>query len=126
MLSVKRSRFLGAALTTLRDVVGVRIKNLRKKAGLSQSELAERIGTDAPLISRYERGVTLPSIEVLIKLSSALKVSPAELLPGEHDEIREKLISLRRKIADLAMRIDCPEQLEKVLEYMETAKYDLD
>lgn len=107
-------------MTTLRDVVGSRIRTLRKAAKLSQAELAHLIGTDSPLIGRYERGITLPSIEQLIKLSTALKVSPGELLPNQDDELREKLISLRRRISELTMRIDSPEQLEKAVEFLET------
>lgn len=113
-------------MTTLRDVVGSRIRTLRKAAKLSQAELAELIGTDPPLIGRYERGITMPSIEQLIKLSTALKVSPGELLPSQEDELREKLITLRRKISDIAMLVDSPEKLEQAITYLEKLGHDID
>lgn len=113
-------------MTTLREVVGSRIKTLRKAANLSQADLAHLIGTDPPLIGRYERGITLPSIEALIKLSTAFKVSPAELLPSEQDEIRERLITLRRQISEIAMRVDSPEQLAQVVKFMEELRHEID
>lgn len=113
-------------MTTLRDVIGSRIRLLRKAANLSQAELADLIGTDPPLIGRYERGVTMPSIEQLIRLSTALKVSPAEILPSHEDEIREKLISLRREISDMIMRVDSPDLLEQVKKKIEDMSHNID
>lgn len=114
---------LDAAVSTLRQVVGTRIRSLRKAADLTQDQLADLMDTDAPLIGRYERGVTMPSVEQLIKLATVLKVSPAELLPDQHDEIRERIISLRRKISDYSMLIDSPEDLQKVLDFMEVLRH---
>jgi len=53
-----------------------RIKQLRTEAGLSQAELAERIGsTDARQISRYEHGRITPSLDAAVRLAEALDVS---------------------------------------------------
>jgi transcriptional regulator with XRE-family HTH domain len=118
--------FLGETMASLRDVVGSRIRLLRKAAGKTQADLAELIDVDPQLVGRYERGLTMPSVENLIALSKALKVSPAELLPGGGDEIREQLITLRRIVSDVAMRIDSPEQLEEVIALMQKFAHDID
>lgn len=53
-----------------------RIKQLRAEAGLSQAELAERVGgTDARQISRYEHGRVTPSLDVAVRIAEALDVS---------------------------------------------------
>lgn len=44
----------------------------RKRAGLSQSDLAARMGTKQPHIARIEGGTTLPSLETLNRLAAAL------------------------------------------------------
>lgn len=44
----------------------------RKESGLTQSELAEKIGTDKSYISRVERGLTIPSISTFYRMVSAM------------------------------------------------------
>ena len=54
--------------------IGERLKMARTMNGFSQRELASRAGVTATAISKYERGVMIPSSGVLLKLSSALDV----------------------------------------------------
>ena len=54
---------------------GDRILQARKEKGLSREELAEKIGTSAPIVGRYERGDMVPSIEIATRISEALEVS---------------------------------------------------
>lgn len=57
------------------------MKELRRRVGLSQKQLGERIGVSQVYISKLEKGeITGLTIEKLVKLSSALKVTPTELL----------------------------------------------
>lgn len=44
----------------------------RRTAGLTQQELAERIGVDKGYISRVERGKTIPSAAMLYKMAAAM------------------------------------------------------
>ncbi|MCI9608133.1 MAG: helix-turn-helix transcriptional regulator [Muribaculaceae bacterium] len=44
----------------------------RKKSGMTQTELAKRIGTDKSYISRVERGITIPSISTFYRMISAM------------------------------------------------------
>ncbi len=48
-------------------VVGHMLKEMRLRAKLSQSEVAKRIGSHRPIISRSERGMHVTSLEVLVK-----------------------------------------------------------
>lgn len=50
---------------------GDRVTQARKEKGLSREELAELIGTSAPIVGRYERGDMMSSIEIATKISEA-------------------------------------------------------
>jgi transcriptional regulator with XRE-family HTH domain len=54
---------------------GNRLLEARKKKGISQEELADRLNTRGPVIGRYERDEMKPSIEVAAKISDILEVS---------------------------------------------------
>ncbi len=107
--------FFGAYVTNLRNVIGAKIKALRKACQMSQAELAHLIGSDAPLIGRYERGLTLPNIEQLIRIATVFNVAPGEILPGGQDELRTRLIALRQELAEKIVQVDSPESLEEII-----------
>ena len=47
-----------------------RIKELRDSKGWTQSELAEKLGTDNRMISHYEKKKNIPSAEILVKIET--------------------------------------------------------
>ena len=51
---------------------GERVRQLRKAHGLSQRELAEKIGSTQPAIARLEAGGVAPSIDTLERIAGAL------------------------------------------------------
>lgn len=61
-------------------ILGDNVKAVRLSHGLSQEELAFRADLDRTYISQIERGISNPSILVLLKVSVALDVELAELL----------------------------------------------
>lgn len=61
---------------------GPRLRALRESRGLSQNQLANILSIDAMQVSRYERGLTLPSIEKAFRLARYLQVTVDELLGG--------------------------------------------
>lgn len=62
---------------------------LRKKAGMSQEELADRLGVSRQAVSRWELGSTLPDAPNLLKLSDLFGVSVDYLLRDEYGEERQ-------------------------------------
>lgn len=64
----------------MRETFGVRLKKLRKQKGMSQSELAQKVGVWQTLISRYEREEVAPTTSTLEWICKALGVSATELL----------------------------------------------
>ena len=64
-------------------VVGTRIAMLRKELGYSQSAFAEKLNVSAQAVSKWETGLALPDIEVLLNISWLSKTSLHTLLEGE-------------------------------------------
>ena len=61
-------------------VFAERIKKLRKEKKMSQSELAQMVGTDIRQISRYESGKILPYAETIVKIANVFDVTTDYLL----------------------------------------------
>ena len=60
--------------------MGDRIKETRKKRGLTQEQLAEKLDISVEYVSQIERGMKIPSMQIFIKLVEALDVSADYLL----------------------------------------------
>ena len=81
-------------------LVGKNVRRHRAEAGLSQEELAARVGLDRTYVSGVERGIRNPTVRVLLKLAEAFKIDPAELLakpPSEHDKAGQQNRDLRKR-----------------------------
>lgn len=62
------------------EVVARNVAELRRAAGLSQEELADRAEVDRTYVSQVERGLRNLTISVLARISRALKTTPDKLL----------------------------------------------
>ncbi|MBR5714052.1 MAG: helix-turn-helix transcriptional regulator [Clostridia bacterium] len=67
---------------------GERIKDMRKKLGLTQKELAERMGVKDAVISQYETGIRMPKYETVVRFAAAMGVSPYAII-GFDDQAPE-------------------------------------
>lgn len=62
---------------------GQNIVAVRKKRGLTQQELGERIGVDKRVVSKYEKDQTVPSVQMAHSIANALEVSLDYLLGSD-------------------------------------------
>lgn len=62
-----------------------KLKELRKQSGLTQKQLADKIGVTTQTVSYYENQYRIPSPEMLIKLAQIFNVS-ADYLLGINNE----------------------------------------
>ena len=60
--------------------LGKRIAEGRHDVGLTQRELAEKVGVTAQAVSKWERGSSCPDIAILDEIANALGVSVSRLL----------------------------------------------
>jgi len=85
--------------------IGKFILDCRKEKGLTQEQLAEKLGVSSKSISRWENGNTLPDYSLLKDLCKELDINVNELLSGEKikgndymNKSEENLVNLRRQI----------------------------
>lgn len=63
--------------------IGKFIAVCRKKAGLTQQQLADKFGITDKAVSKWERGIALPDSSIMLALCSALGITVNDLLSGE-------------------------------------------
>ena len=68
--------------------IGLFLSDERKKAELTQKQLAEKLNITFQAVSRWEKGISIPSLDVLDDLSKIFKVSVDEILKGERQNMR--------------------------------------
>lgn len=90
-----------------------RLTRLRKYAGLTQAQLAERLGLTNTAVSAYERGARKPSFEALVGLSQELGVDPSYLL-GHHDYVEQIAGSPNDPSAAHIQAMLTPEELDLI------------
>lgn len=81
------------------ETLGQRIARIRKERGLTQEELAKRIGIIQRLVSSYERNKLRPHAEMVVRFARALEVSADAILglsPDHHSNHGLDLRLLRR------------------------------
>lgn len=59
------------------------ITELRKEKGLTQKQLAEQLFVSDKAVSKWERGLSIPNVALLLPIAEALEVTVTELLRGE-------------------------------------------
>ena len=64
-------------------MLGLQIAFLRKKAGLSQQQLAERLHLTSSAVGMYEQGRRQPSVDILVALSLEFGVTLEYLMIGD-------------------------------------------
>jgi transcriptional regulator with XRE-family HTH domain len=88
--------------------LGKRIQELRKKANLSQTELAQKINISYTQMSRYEIKGVLPPADVLKKLADVFGVSVDYIVSGDSGEKAQamlkdtKLLSLFKAVEEMS------------------------
>ena len=72
-----------------------RLKELRLKKNLSQTDLGGMVGVHYTHIGRYERGLSIPKTETLRGLAEALGVTTDYLFEGKIDEVAKSRLEDR-------------------------------
>lgn len=88
------------------SAIGKNVAKLRKKKGLTQQELSQKIGIQQGLLSHYENGRLKLSAEMIIQLAKALDSSTDEILglnpiPSDSPDIKPSLLKRMQKIDSL-------------------------
>ena len=85
--------------------IGNKIQELRKKNGMSQEELAEKIGVARQTISKWELGETSPDLKQAKELSKIFKISLDELTNNDIKEVLIEKTSNTEQLAGLILKL---------------------
>jgi transcriptional regulator with XRE-family HTH domain len=85
--------------------LGKQIYELRKRANLSQEQLAEKVGVSRQTISKWELGETAPDIKQAQVLSQVFSVSLDELTGNDTKEVIYEKVSNTEKLAGLIIKV---------------------
>lgn len=94
-------------------LIGRRISKRRKELGLTQAEVEERAEIAYKYLSSIERGHSIPSTEVIMRLAIAMETTPDEFLVGTARVDDEEW----RNVAELLRGMD-EKQLELAREFL--------
>ncbi|MBN9686038.1 MULTISPECIES: helix-turn-helix transcriptional regulator [unclassified Corallococcus] len=95
--------------------IGTEARAARQHLGLTQAEVAERVGLVHPVYNRLERGKMLPSVPSLYRLCRELQVSPEKLMgltatgdvrKGTKTKPKEEDAPELRRLLHLARKLD--------------------
>ena len=101
--------------------IGDVIKKYRKSKGLTQEEMAARLGVTAPAVNKWERGGTLPDVALLAPIARLLGITTDELLSFKEDltdeEIGQYLSELQKILESKGFHDGFLSAKEKIEEY---------
>ena len=104
-----------------KEFIGKTIQNIRKKANIKQSELAEKIGISEKHLSKIETGKNFPSLDNFFKMAEILKFSLEDFGINTkkcENKFREKLLKTAYSASDYEVKSYCKiiEALDKIIE----------
>ena len=70
--------------------IGETLKSLRTQAGMTQSELGEKLSISAQAISKWERDESQPDIDTIKRLAEIYEVSISEIIEPEKSVVRRR------------------------------------
>lgn len=101
--------------------IGDVIKKYRKNKGMTQEEMAVRLGVTAPAVNKWERGNTLPDVALLAPIARLLGITTDELLSFKDDltdeEISQYLLKIQKDLESKDFHDIFLSVKEKVEEY---------
>lgn len=89
------------------------IRYFRKAKGMSQEELAQKLNVVRQTISKWEKGISIPDADILIRISECLDVSVSRLLGIKEDNIDR--LKLSQELVKLNARLLKKEERERLV-----------
>ncbi len=98
--------------------IGKFILNCRKEKGITQEQLAEKLGVTSKSISRWENGNTMPDYTLLKDLCNELDININELLSGEEIKGNDYMNKSEENLIKLRKQIDKRKKLLTIISYI--------
>lgn len=88
----------------IKVLLGKRIREYRQKYGMTQFQLAEKLGIDDKHLSRLELGKNMPQAVVISKLAEVFNIEPKSLFEFSHlgaiDDVKKDLNKILESLSD--------------------------
>jgi len=97
---------------------GLRLKELRTKQGITQSQLTEMAGIDAKHLSHIETGRSFPKADLIENFAKSLNIHYTELFKTKHFISRQTIIKNTEKIVSNANDNDLTVLYKLILSYI--------
>lgn len=89
----------------MKKTIGEKIYELRKRKGMTQDELAEKMGVSSQAVSKWEKDLSIPDITILIELSDFFNVTLDELIREKQKTVQYAPIEERKNFDEMFLRI---------------------
>lgn len=89
----------------MNESIGNRISKYRKEKGLTQEEMAAKLGVSSQAVSKWENDASCPDISLLPQLCRTLGITTDELLTGNDHEVKLVPVEQRKSLDELTLRI---------------------
>lgn len=87
------------------ETIGNRISKYRKAKGLTQEDLAGKLGVSSQAVSKWETDASCPDISLLPQLCSILGITTDELLTGKSSKTEFIPPDRRKSLEELTLRV---------------------
>ena len=89
----------------MNETIGSRICKFRKGKGMTQEDLASRLGVSSQAVSKWENDVSCPDISLLPELSQVLGVATDAILSGKTEDVKLVPVAQRKNLDEMVLRI---------------------
>lgn len=95
--------------------LGEKIQEQRKLKGLTQDELAEKLGVTAQAVSKWERGTSMPDVALLPEIANIFGITIDSLFSNEKEpEVQMVPVENRKKIDEMYLRVNIVDGGDKI------------
>lgn len=111
----------------LKEFVGKRIREERKRRKLTQKELADKVGVAHNTVSSYENGTNAPEQNMIFKIATALDIKVDDLFPSreyhpQEEKFLDRIESLKTANLQLKDMVFLQSLIEKTLSLQGTER----
>ena len=108
-------------------IIGKKLRELRNQSGLSQTQMASKLGISYQQVQKYEKGANCPNITRLFQIADVFEVNPIKLiLPEGYKEEKKKATQLEKdevNVLQLYRKLSRKSQKKAVFEMLQAILY---
>lgn len=88
----------------MKKTLGNKMNELRKQHGMTQDEIAEKMGVSSQAVSKWENDLSIPDLSILIQLADFYHISLDELVREKEETVHLVAKEDRKNINDMLLR----------------------